>query len=333
MKKFLFLAMAALLVGTSMTSCKGGKSKADQVNDSIAELTGNFWGKQLKATFQFMPERFQGTDKDQLVKGIIDMVNMDTTQHDMSYMQGLQMGMQVYQQLAQLEAQGVNVDRKLFINEFKKVLDSKDTLDMEKLEKEMQEMNGKMMAMIDRAQTIKGAENGEAGKKYIADQMKKDKDFKQTKSGIAYKIVKEGKGENFTDDDIVNVAYEGKHIDGRVFDSSNGKEVPFTMQGVVPGFSEVLKLMKPGSKVIAIIPGNMAYKERGDGRKIGPNETLVFEMTAGTAKKAPAQDSIAAPMPGRPMPGRPAPGRPAPGRPAPGKPAPAQPQKAPAQAK
>ncbi|MBO4721943.1 MAG: FKBP-type peptidyl-prolyl cis-trans isomerase [Muribaculaceae bacterium] len=333
MKKFLFLAMVALLVGTTVTGCKG-KSQSNKINDSIAELTGNFWGTQLKATFQFMPERFQDTDKDQLVKGILDMVNMDTTQRDMSYLQGMQMGMQIYQQLAQLEAQGVHVDRKLFINEFKKALDSKDTLDMQKLEKDMQEMNGKMMGMIERAQKIKGAENAEAGKNYIAEQMKKDKDFKQTKSGIAYKVVQEGKGENFTDDDIVNVAYVGKHIDGRVFDTSNGKEVPFTMQGVVPGFSEVLKLMKPGSKVIAIIPGNMAYQDRGDGRKIGPNETLVFEMTAGTAKKAPAQDANAAPMPGRPAPGQAAPGRPAPGRPAPApKPAPAQGGQAPVQAK
>ena len=182
-----------------------------------------------------------------------------------------------------------------------------------------------IMGMIERAQKAKGAENGEAGKQYIAEQIKKDKDFKKTKSGIAYKIVKEGKGDNFVDDDIVNVSYVGKHIDGRVFDTSNGKEVPFTMQGVVPGFSEVLKLMKPGSKVIAIIPGELAYQDRGDGRKIGPNETLVFEITAGTAKKAPAQDAEVAPAPGRPAPapGRPAPGRPAPGRPAPGRPAPA----------
>lgn len=319
MKKFLFLVIAALLVGTTVTGCKG-KSESNKLNDSIAEILGKMTGTQLKAQLQFNPNMANDLDKDQLMKGMIDVFNMDTTKNSQSYIQGLQWGMQFYHQLAQLEVQGVHVDRKLFINEFKKALEGKDTLKLETLEQEFQNTQMQIMGMIERAQKAKGAENGEAGKQYIAEQIKKDKDFKKTKSGIAYKIVKEGKGDNFVDDDIVNVSYVGKHIDGRVFDTSNGKEVPFTMQGVVPGFSEVLKLMKPGSKVIAIIPGELAYQDRGDGRKIGPNETLVFEITAGTAKKAPAQDAEVAPAPGRPAP---APGRPAPGRPAPGRPAPA----------
>ncbi|MBP5688493.1 MAG: FKBP-type peptidyl-prolyl cis-trans isomerase [Muribaculaceae bacterium] len=319
MKKYLFLVIAALLVGTTVTGCKG-KSESNKLNDSIAEILGKMTGTQLKAQLQFNPNMANDLDKDQLMKGMIDVFNMDTTKNSQSYIQGLQWGMQFYHQLAQLEVQGVHVDRKLFINEFKKALEGKDTLKLETLEQEFQNTQMQIMGMIERAQKAKGAENGEAGKQYIAEQIKKDKDFKKTKSGIAYKIVKEGKGDNFVDDDIVNVSYVGKHIDGRVFDTSNGKEVPFTMQGVVPGFSEVLKLMKPGSKVIAIIPGELAYQDRGDGRKIGPNETLVFEITAGTAKKAPAQDAEVAPAPGRPAP---APGRPAPGRPAPGRPAPA----------
>lgn len=315
MKKFLFLAVAVLLVGTTVTSCKG-KSESDKLNDSIAEALGNFMGTNLKASFQFMPERFQNTDKDQLLRGLTTIVNMDTTKADQSYIQGLQMGMQVYQQLGQLQVQGVNIDRKVFLNELKKVIDSKDTLDMAKMDKYMQEAQTKLMGMVEKAVKAKGTENGEAGKKYIEEQMKNDKAFKKTKSGIAYKVVKEGNGTNFADDDIVNVAYEGKHIDGRVFDTSNGKEVPFSMKGVVPGFSEVLKLMKPGSKVIAIIPGNMAYKDQGDGQKIGPNETLVFEITAGQAKKAPAP-TTPAPMPGRPVPAQGA-------QPAQAQPAPAQ---------
>jgi FKBP-type peptidyl-prolyl cis-trans isomerase len=297
MKKFLFVAVAVLLLGSTVTSCKG-KSESNKLNDSIAELLGQFMGNNLKASFQFMPERFKDIDKEQMLRGIMEVVNMDTTKADQSYMQGMQMGMQVNQQLAQLQVQGVNIDRRVFINELKKVLNSKDTLDMAKMDKYMQETQTKLMGMVDRAVKAKGIENGEAGKKYIEEQMKNDKAFKKTQSGIAYKVVKEGTGANFVDDDMVNVAYVGKHIDGRTFDSSNGKEVPFSMKGVVPGFSEVLKLMKPGSKVIAIIPGNMAYKDQGDGRKIGPNETLVFEITAGKATKAPAPASY----PGRPAP-------------------------------
>ncbi|MBP5688492.1 MAG: FKBP-type peptidyl-prolyl cis-trans isomerase [Muribaculaceae bacterium] len=70
----------------------------------------------------------------------------------------------------------------------------------------------------------------------------------------------------------------GKHIDGTEFDSSNGEIVPFPLQNVVAGFREVITLMKPGAKAIAIIPSNLGYGVNGQG-PIGPNETLVFELT------------------------------------------------------
>lgn len=120
--------------------------------------------------------------------------------------------------------------------------------------------------------------NLKAGEKYIADMKKSDPKFVQTKSGLCYKVLEEGEGENFKADDTVDVIYVGKHIDGSEFDSSNGEPVPFNLQNVVHGFREVIMLMKPGSKVIAIIPSHIGYREKGNGT-IGPNETLVFEIT------------------------------------------------------
>ena len=120
--------------------------------------------------------------------------------------------------------------------------------------------------------------NKKAGEEYIAEQMSKDKAFIKTPSGLCYKILEEGEGDNFKDSDIVDVIYIGKHIDGSVFDSSNGNVVPFPLMNVVPGFREVITLMKPGAKAVAILPANIAYGETGQG-PIGPNETLVFEIT------------------------------------------------------
>lgn len=120
--------------------------------------------------------------------------------------------------------------------------------------------------------------NKQDGEKYVAEQMKKDTAFIKTESGLCYKILEEGEGENFKPTETVDVIYVGKHIDGTEFDSSKGETVPFALQNVVPGFREVITLMKPGAKAIAIIPSHLGYGDKGQG-PIGPNETLVFELT------------------------------------------------------
>ena len=120
--------------------------------------------------------------------------------------------------------------------------------------------------------------NKQEGEKYIAEQMKKDTAFIKTESGLCYKILEEGEGDNFKPADTVDVIYAGKHIDGTEFDSSKGETVPFPLQNVVAGFREVITLMKPGAKAIAIIPAHLGYGDKGQGT-IGPNETLVFELT------------------------------------------------------
>ncbi len=120
--------------------------------------------------------------------------------------------------------------------------------------------------------------NMKEGEKYIANQLKNDPSFTKTETGLCYKILNEGEGENFTPTDTVDVIYTGKHVDGTEFDSSKGEIVPFPLQGVVPGFREVITLMKPGAKAIAIIPSHLGYGDAGQG-SIGPKETLVFELT------------------------------------------------------
>lgn len=300
MKKFLFLAMAALLLGT-VTSCNGNSDSNNKTNDSLATTLGEYLGTQLKVQIQQAPA--DQLDKDQFLKGIETALQADTTKQKMSYYSGLMYGLQrVYPQIAQLEGQGINVDRKLIINEFKKVFESKDSINFNDpaLMQKMQTMEANLMRLMEKAQKEKGKENIAEGKKYLEEQMKKDKGFKKTQSGIAYKVIKAGSGDNFNDTITVDVAYVGKHINGKEFDNSHGKPIPFNMQSVVPGFREVIKLMKPGSKVLAIIPGNLAYGEMGDPRGgIGPNETLVFEITTIGVHKEPQMSQMPS-IPGQP---------------------------------
>ncbi len=118
--------------------------------------------------------------------------------------------------------------------------------------------------------------NKKAGEAYM-EQLRKDKSFKFTKSGLAYKMLKEGKGKNFTEDDEVNAIYVGKHLDGTVFDSSEGEPMSLGIVYGIEGFSEVLQFMKPGGKAIVVIPGHLTDGTISFGG-LGPNETFIFEI-------------------------------------------------------
>jgi UDP-GlcNAc:undecaprenyl-phosphate/decaprenyl-phosphate GlcNAc-1-phosphate transferase len=99
-------------------------------------------------------------------------------------------------------------------------------------------------------------------------------------SGLQYKIIKAGEGRKPIDTDIVECNYRGSLINGTEFDSSyrQGKPVAFKVNGIIPGWTEALKLMPEGSKWQLFIPSQLAYGERGAGRDIGPNATLIFEV-------------------------------------------------------
>ncbi|MCX5852471.1 MAG: FKBP-type peptidyl-prolyl cis-trans isomerase [Deltaproteobacteria bacterium] len=99
-------------------------------------------------------------------------------------------------------------------------------------------------------------------------------------SGVQYKIIKKGDGKLPTDADTVEYHYRGVLIDGTEFDSSYTRVQPsiFKLSGIIPGLRETLKLMPVGSMWQIFIPPQLAYGERGAGRDIGPNATLIFEI-------------------------------------------------------
>jgi FKBP-type peptidyl-prolyl cis-trans isomerase len=120
----------------------------------------------------------------------------------------------------------------------------------------------------------------EKGEKFLAENKTKE-GVKTTPSGLQYKIVKEGAGKSPKATDTVLVHYEGKLLDGSIFDSSIKRNEPisFPLNRVIPGWTEGVQLLKEGGKVILYIPSNLAYGASGTpGGPIGPNETLIFEV-------------------------------------------------------
>ena len=107
----------------------------------------------------------------------------------------------------------------------------------------------------------------------------KQKGVKSTPSGLLYKVIKEGDGAMPTDTSEVEVHYEGKLVDGTVFDSSykRGETATFAVNQVIKGWSEAVKLMKVGAEYEVCLPYEIAYGERGT-RGIPPYSTLIFKI-------------------------------------------------------
>ena len=101
-----------------------------------------------------------------------------------------------------------------------------------------------------------------------------------TPSGLQYKVLAEGHGKSPKATDTVLVHYRGTTIDGQEFDSSYKRNEPisFPLNGVIPGWTEGVQLMKEGGKIQLFIPSNLAYGSRGAGGVIAPDSTLVFDI-------------------------------------------------------
>jgi FKBP-type peptidyl-prolyl cis-trans isomerase FklB len=124
-----------------------------------------------------------------------------------------------------------------------------------------------------------GEKNKKEGEDFLAKNKKKE-GVVTLPSGLQYKILNKGSGKSPKATDSVTVNYRGTLIDGTEFDSSYKRNQPatFPVNGVIPGWTEALQLMKEGAKWQLFIPANLAYGERGAGGTIGPNAMLIFEV-------------------------------------------------------
>ncbi|MBQ4184058.1 MAG: FKBP-type peptidyl-prolyl cis-trans isomerase [Bacteroidales bacterium] len=138
------------------------------------------------------------------------------------------------------------------------------------------EMNTVLDNFVQKRRAYSKALNEEKGAAYVAEFLKEE-GTQQTESGIAYKIIEPGNDvKAVSDKDTVWVNYKGTHIDGSTFDEND--DINFSLNHVIKGWTEGMKLVGEGGHVILVIPGELAYGEYGN-RGIGPNETLVFDVT------------------------------------------------------
>jgi FKBP-type peptidyl-prolyl cis-trans isomerase FklB len=160
------------------------------------------------------------------------------------------------------------------------------------------EIKDTMMAFekeMENRQKEAAEKNKGEGEKFLAENKKKP-GVKTTADGLEYKVIKEGAGASPKATDTVTVNYEGKLIDGTVFDSSykRGQPATFPLNAVIKGWTEGLQLMKVGEKSQLFIPSDLGYGERSPGADIPPNSVLIFDVEL-IAIKAPETPTVAPP--------------------------------------
>lgn len=188
------------------------------------------------------------------------------SKQDVSYAFGVLIG-------TSFKSYDVPLDYSAFVNGMK------DTIEKKSGKMTVEQASQTAQLAIADAMQRKAEVNLAKEKEFLAANQKKS-GVTTTASGLQYEIIKQGNGPKPKETDIVKVDYEGKLIDGTVFDSSIARKQPatFPLNGVIPGWSEGLQLMNVGSKYKLYIPSALAYGENGAGDKIAPNSTLVFEV-------------------------------------------------------
>lgn len=288
MKKFILGACA--VVALLASSCSKGADKeegfvADKaISDSVCSFVGQSTGGfVLNEYLRLSPEHQSAQTKKDILKGIqMVLANVDND----GMLMGLQIGGQIANQLSRIEAAGVQVDRQLFLREFRKAFEN-DTLDMAAIHEASNNVQRLMMQVEEQRNAAEAAATaaeeeaaGNDAASFFENLKAQDPDIVASPSGLYYKIINPGEGEKVGNESLVKVNYKGSLTDGTVFDqSAEGQPAQFPASGVIPGFAEGLKLLGKGGKAVLYIPGNLAYGPQGVPQAgIGPNATLIFDV-------------------------------------------------------
>ena len=284
MKKFTFAAIAAV-AAIMISSCGNGTPKANLKSD-IDTVSYAIGMAQTQGLKDYLVGRL-GVDTayiDEFIKGLNEGANAGDDKKKAAYYAGIQIGQQISGQMVK----GIN--HELFGDDSTKTISLKNfmagficgttgkgglmTVDS------AQQVAQEMMRTIKAKNLEKEfGPNKKAGEKFLADNAKKE-DVKKLPSGVQYKILKEGTGIVPKDTSRVKVHYEGKTLEGKVFDSSykRGQPAEFRANQVIKGWSEALQNMPAGSTWEVYIPQELAYGERQQGADIKPFSMLIFKI-------------------------------------------------------
>lgn len=290
MKKVSILAAFAVVAAGFITSCDSTTSKPN-LKDDVDTLSYALGMAQTQGLKEYLASMEVDTaNMDMFIKGLKDGANAGDDKKKAAYFAGAQIG----QQISNRMMKGIN--RELFGDDSTKTISLQNFMNgfitgakgkpgLMTQEQAQMEVQSKIEQIRTKNLETRYADNKKAGEKFLAENKKKD-GVKTLPSGVQYKVIKEGTGAMVKDTTLCILNYEGKLIDGTIFDSSykNGAPVNMRANQVIKGFTEALVRMPIGSVWEVYIPQDLAYGSRETGQ-IKPFSTLIFKIELlGTGK-------------------------------------------------
>ena len=268
----------------TFVSCGNSTPKAD-LKDEVDTLSYAMGMAQTQGLKEYLSDRLQidTAYMDDFIKGLNDGANAGDDKKKAAYYAGIQIGQQISNQMVK----GIN--HEVFGGDSTKTISLKNFMagfvsgttgkkGLMTVEQAAQVAQAKMMAIKAKNMEKEYGPNKVAGEKFLAANKKKP-GVVTLPSGVQYKVIKEGNGPMPKDTSMVKVQYEGKTIDGKVFDSSYKRGEPISLRAnqVIKGWTEALVHMPVGSVWEVYIPQNLAYGEREQGQ-IKPFSVLIFKI-------------------------------------------------------
>ena len=284
MKKLFFGAMMMAFAAATFVSCGNSTPKAD-LKDEVDTLSYAMGMAQTQGLKEYLSDRLQidTAYMDDFIKGLNDGANAGDDKKKAAYYAGIQIGQQISNQMVKginHEVFGGDSTKTISLKNFMAGFVSgttgkKGLMTIEQAGRIAQE---KMVSIKAKAMEKQYGPNKVAGEKFLAANKKKP-GVVTLPSGVQYKVIKEGNGPMPKDTSMVKVNYEGKTIDGKVFDSSfkRGQAVNLRANQVIKGWTEALVHMPAGSVWEVYIPQQLAYGEREQGQ-IKPFSVLIFKI-------------------------------------------------------
>ncbi|MBP3219742.1 MAG: FKBP-type peptidyl-prolyl cis-trans isomerase [Prevotella sp.] len=284
MKKFTFAALAAV-AAVMMYACGNGTPKANLKSDvdTVSYAIGMAQTQGLK---DYLVGRL-GVDTaymDEFIKGLNEGANAGDDKKKAAYYAGIQIGQQISNQMVK----GIN--HELFGDDSTKTISLKNFMagfisgttgkgGLMTVDSAQEVAQTMMRAIKAKSMEKEFGPNKKAGEEFLAKNAKAD-GVKVLESGVQYKVIKEGSGALPKDTSLVKVHYEGRTLDGKVFDSSykRGQPADFRANQVIKGWTDALVHMPAGSIWEVYIPQELAYGERQQGADIKPFSMLIFKI-------------------------------------------------------
>lgn len=283
MKQLSVIAALAISAATFM-ACGNSTPRATLKND-VDTMSYAIGMAQTRGLKTYLVSRL-GVDTaymDDFIKGLNDGANAGESKRKTAYYAGLQIGQQISNQMIKginHEVFGEDSTQTVSLKNFMAGFVSGVTNSRRLMTDEQANMTARReMERIKSKNLVKQyGPNREAGERFLAENAKKDS-IHVLPSGVQYKIIKQGKGEIPADTSRVLVRYEGRTIDGTIFDTTEKRKDPVKLRcnQMIKGWTEVLTLMPVGSEWEVYIPQELAYGEREQG-KIKPFSALIFKM-------------------------------------------------------